>query len=285
MVAPVTTVCGSLSLHPVSLGAAMHRAGYAALGLDFVYLPFGVTDVRGAITGMRALGIRGLGISMPYKLEVMAWLDAIEPAAAAIGAVNTVVNDAGRLTGHNTDAWGAVRALEERLGALQGTRLLLLGAGGAARAVAHALRGAGVELAIANRDLEKARALAAATGAEALSWDAMPAALAARAVVVNATSMGMAEVDAASPIPASALRADLCVMDIVYKPVRTRLVEEAAARGATVVDGTRMLLFQAMRQFELYTGREAPRAAMERALLEQLGGPLSQPLGQPRAGA
>jgi shikimate dehydrogenase len=255
----------------------MHRAGYAALGLDFVYLPFGVTDVQGAITGMRALGIRGLGISMPYKLAVMPWLDAVEPAAAAIGAVNTVVNDAGRLTGHNTDAWGAVRALEERLGALQGARVLLLGAGGAARAVAHGVKAAGAVLSVSNRDLDKARALAGATGAETVAWDEMPAAIGTHAVVVNATSMGMADVDAGSPIPVGALRADLCVMDIVYKPVRTRLVEAAAERGATVIDGTRMLLFQAMRQFELYTGRDAPREAMERALLEQLGAPLGQP--------
>lgn len=264
------TVCGSLSLHPVSLGAAMHRAGYAALDLDFVYLPFGISDVGGAIAGMRALGIRGLGISMPFKLEVMPFLDAIEPAAAAIGAVNTVVNTTGHLAGHNTDAWGAVRALEERAGALPGKSVLVLGAGGAARAVAHGLVGAGARVTLANRDADKARALAVAAGADVVAWSDVPATVAARDVVVNATSMGMAEVAAESPLPESALRAGLCVMDIVYKPVRTRLVAAAEARGATVIDGTRMLLFQAMRQFELYTGRDAPRAAMEGALLAQL---------------
>src|ERR1700688_4199915 len=112
MSAPVT-LCGSLSLHPVSTGAAMHLAGYRALGLAFTYVPFKVTDLAGALTGMRALGIRGFGVSMPFKQDVVPLLDALDPLAARIGAVNTVVNDGGRLTGYNTDALGAVRALEE----------------------------------------------------------------------------------------------------------------------------------------------------------------------------
>src|SRR5262245_32187926 len=107
------TLCGSLSLHPVSLGAVMHAAGYQALDLPFVYVPFRVTDLTGALAGMRALGIRGLGVSMPYKQAVMPLLDALSPLAERIGAVNTIVNDDGRLTGHNTDCLGAVRALEE----------------------------------------------------------------------------------------------------------------------------------------------------------------------------
>src|SRR5688500_12661004 len=107
------TLCGSISLHPVSLGAAMHLAGYAALGLSYTYVPFGVTDLAGAIAAMRVLGIRGLGISMPYKQSVIELLDDLDPVAAKIGAVNTVVNDEGRLSGYNTDCVGALRALEE----------------------------------------------------------------------------------------------------------------------------------------------------------------------------
>lgn len=263
------TLCGSLSLHPVSLGAAMHLAGYRALGLAFTYVPFAVRDLAGAVAGMRALGIRGCGVSMPYKLEVMPLLDAIDDVAAKIGAVNTIVNDDGRLTGHNSDWIGAVRALEEAR-PLAGARALLLGAGGAARAVAFGLAERGARTTIANRDVAKAEALARETGATAASLDEV-----ARAgdydVVVNATSVGMAEIDPRSPVPEEALAAGQVVMDIVYKPIETALVAAARRRGAHAIHGGRMLLYQAARQFELYTGREAPLAAMDEALRAQIG--------------
>lgn len=247
----------------------MHLAGYRALGLDFTYVPFAVTDVEGAIRGMRALGIRGLGVSMPYKQAVIPWLDELDPIAARIGAVNTIVNDGGCLKGYNTDWIGAVRALEE-VRQLRGARVLLLGAGGAARAVAFGLAERGASVTVANRDIDKARALAAAIGGaavalgrEALSPD--------HDILVNATSLGMVEVDPRSPIPEEALREDLLVMDIVYKPMLTELVEAARRRGATAVHGGRMLLHQAAEQFRLYTGCEPPLDAMDTALRAQLG--------------
>ncbi len=267
---PRLTLCGSLSLHPVSLGAAMHLAGYRAIGLDFTYVPFGVTDLPDAIRGMRALGIRGLGISMPFKQAVLSLLDDVAPLAARLGAVNTVVNDGGRLTGHNTDCVGAVRALEE-VTSIAGKRVLLLGAGGAARAVAHGLADRGATICIANRDAEKARSLAAEVGGSAA-----PLAEAARAgsydVIVNATSVGMIEVAAESPVPEAAMRAGQVVMDIVYKPIETPLVMAARRRGAVTVHGGRMLLHQAAGQFELYTGRDAPLAEMDEALRAGLTG-------------
>ena len=235
----------------------MHLAGYRALGLAFTYVPFAVTDLEGAIRGMRALGVRGLGISMPYKQSVIPLLDALDPLAARIGAVNTVVNDAGRLTGHNTDCAGAIRAL----GPVAGSRVLLLGAGGAARAVAHGLVEAGADLAIANRDPAKAEALAAAAGGRAAPWSEVERA-GAYDVVVNATSVGMREVAAGSPVPETAIRAGQRVMDIVYKPIETALVLAARRRGAEAIDGSRMLLHQAAKQFELYTGEVAPIDAM-----------------------
>jgi shikimate dehydrogenase len=272
--APTTrlTLCGSLSLYPVSLGAAMHLAGYRALGLPFTYVPFRVEDLPGAITGMRALGIRGFGISMPYKQAIMPLLDALDPLAARIGAVNTVVNDEDRLTGYNTDCVGAVRALEE-VRPLAGARVLLLGAGGAAKAVAHGLADRGASVTIANRSLDKAEALASDVGGRARGLDE-----AARAgdyeVVVNATSLGMGEVGAGSPVPEEAIAAGSVVMDIVYKPIDTALCLAAQRRGARVIHGGRMLLYQAARQFELYTGvSEAPLAAMDAALREQIGAP------------
>jgi len=268
------TLCGSLSLHPVSLGAAMHLAGYRALDLPFTYVPFKVTDLAGAIAGMRALGIRGFGISMPYKQAVMPLVDVLDPLAEAIGAVNTVVNDEGRLTGHNTDAFGAVRALEEARGGagLAGERALLLGTGGAARAVAHGVAAAGADVVVAGRDRAKAEAIAASAGprARGAGWDEVAKA-GDYGLVVNATSVGMLEVDPKSPVPEEAIAEGQVVMDIVYKPIETELVRAARRRGARTVHGGRMLLWQAARQFELYTGREAPAQAMDDALREAIG--------------
>lgn len=260
------TVCGSLSKYPVSLGRTMHLAGYEALGLPFTYVPFACRDVEGALRGMRALSIRGMGVSMPFKLEVMPFLDAIDPLAARIGAVNTIVNDDGRLTGFNTDAAGAVAAVREQT-AIGGKRALVLGAGGAARAVAFGLADAGARVTIRNRTRDKAVKLAAivpnASADEVRAGDVD--------IVVNASSVGMSDVDPRSPLAASELRPGLVILDAVYKPLETELLRTARAAGAVAISGARMLLHQAMGQFRLYTGRDAPEAAMDRALKAAIG--------------
>jgi shikimate dehydrogenase len=257
-------LCGSLSRLAGPLGRSMHEAGYRALGLAFTYVPFAITDLPGAITGMRALGIRGFGVSQPYKRDVIALVDALEPTAARIGAVNTVVNTDGRLVGYNTDWLGAMRALEE-VRELRGARVLLVGAGGAGRAIAFGLHDRGAVVTIANRDRGRAGALAAETNASVAGLDE-----GARAgdydVVINATSVGQADTTAASPIETAGLHQGQLVMDIVTKPVRTPLLEAAKARGATTLHGGRMLLHQAASQFELYTGIPAPLEAMDAAL-------------------
>jgi shikimate dehydrogenase len=263
-------LCGSLSRLASPLGRTMHEAGYRALGLAFTYVPFEVRDVAGAIAGMRALGIRGLGVSQPFKQCVMPLLDDLDPVAERIGAVNTIVNDGERLVGHNTDWIGAVHALEESR-PLGGVRVLLLGAGGAARAIAFGLRERGANTTIANRDEAKGRDLASAAGARAAPF-AESALAGDYDVVVNATTLGQSDVDGASPIPERALREGQIVMDIVYKPVRTRLVDAARRRGAIAIHGGRMLLHQAAAQFQIYTGRAAPLEAMDRALRETIGG-------------
>lgn len=268
-----TTLCGSLSLHAVSLGQGLHMAGYRALGLNYFYVPFQLTpeQLPGALEGMRALGIRGFGVSMPFKLLVMERLDRLDPLAEKIGAVNTVVNDAGTLTGHNTDAWGACAALSEVL-ALSGARILVIGAGGAARAVVFGLADAGAVVSVCNRTEAKARELAARVGGSTRCVGGLEALadLGEYDAVVNASSQGMAETNPESPIPRGALRPGLVVMDIVYKPVHTALLTQAAEAGARGVHGGRMLLHQATRQFELYTGRSAPLEAMDAALRAQL---------------
>lgn len=266
----IPVLCGSLSRFPSPLGRVMHEAAYRALGLDYRYQPFEIHDVRAALDAMRALGIRGCGVSMPFKLAVLEHLDDVDPLAAQIGAVNTVVNQAGRLTGYNTDAWGARAAFEEER-PLEGARVLLLGAGGAARAVAFAFREAGARLTIVNRSATKARELARAVGAEHSSDLSLVGELGDYDAVVNASSVGMTDVDPSSPVPARALRSGLLVQDIVYKPTRTTLVRDALSAGCPVVHGGRMLLHQATRQFELYTGETAPRDVMDRELRRALG--------------
>jgi shikimate dehydrogenase len=272
MASPVI-LCGSISRLAGPLGRSLHEAGYRALGLAFTYVPFEVADLAGAITGMRALGIRGLGVSQPYKQQVMGLLDSIEPLAKRIGAVNTVVQTERMLVGHNTDWLGATRALEE-VRPLRGARVLLVGAGGAGRAIAFGLGDRGARTTIANRDRAKAAALAAETGAVGAGLDETARA-ADYDVIVNATPLGQrddaARTEPASPVPDEALRAGQVVMDIVYKPVRTHLIEAARSRGATAIHGGRMLLHQAAAQFELYTGRPAPLEAMEAALHAALG--------------
>jgi shikimate dehydrogenase len=270
-----TILCGSISLHPASLGAAMHGAAYRALGLDYAYVPFKVTDVAGALVGMRALGIRGFGVSMPHKLAVIPLLDALDPLARRIGAVNTIVNDDGALTGYNTDALGARRALEEHT-ALAGKRVTLVGAGGAARAIAFSLLDAGARVTLVNRSRERALALQKDLQA---SFDAAPTDVGsldeppARAdVLINASSGGMKDIVLDPRVTAFVEGASI-VMDIVYKPVETALIALARARGKVGIHGGRMLLHQARSQFELYTGHSPPFDVMDRALRTALGEP------------
>lgn len=254
----------------------MHRAGYAALGLEYTYVPFKVTDVPGALVGMRALGIRGLGVSMPYKLEVLPFLDELDGLAERIGAVNTVVNEQGRLKGYNTDAVGARRALEE-VRQLNGSRVTVLGAGGAARAVAFSLSEAGASVHIANRTESRAQELSVAIGrasGKTLTSSGTSTKPPAADILVNASSAGMEGVLLEPPVAGNDLASFLgsanLVMDIVYKPMETRLLTEAKRLGKTTIFGGRMLLHQAAAQFELYTGLPAPLSAMDHALHEAL---------------
>jgi shikimate dehydrogenase len=267
-VASPITLCGSLSLLASPLGRSMHEAGYRALGLPFTYVPFQVRDLGGAIQGMRSLGIRGFGVSQPFKQVVIPLLDALDPVAERIGAVNTIVASDGHLVGHNTDWIGAVRALEETR-ALSGARVLLLGAGGAARAIAFGLRERGALVTIANRTIGKAQTLAAEVAARAASW-AETERLGDYDVVVNATTLGQAGTNG-SGIADASIRSGQLVMDIVYKPLQTAFLLAAQARGAVAVHGGRMLLHQASAQFELYTGLPAPLEAMDSALRAAIG--------------
>jgi len=250
-----------------SLSPAMHNGAFAHLGMNRVYVPFPVKDVAAAMNGFRALNVKGVSVTIPHKQAVIDNLDEIDPVAEKIGAVNTLVINNGKIKGFNTDWLGANRALEQEL-SLSGKKVLLLGAGGSARAIGFGLLEAGAEVIIASRTQSSGEALAANLNCP---WQPLAEAggIAADALV-NATSVGMGAQVENSLIAAQALGNFQVVMDIVYAPLETRLLREARAAGCKTVDGLAMLLLQGVAQFELWTGAKAPVELMREKLLAGL---------------
>lgn len=250
-VTAATALCG-IVLHPSghTRSPRMHNAAYAALGIDAVYLAFDVPADRlgDALRGVRALGLRQLSVSIPHKVAVRDHLDAVDDVAGRIGAVNTVVSRGGRLVGSNTDWLGVVRALEAERD-LAGARAVVLGAGGTARAAVYGLCARGARVWVLNRTAARAEALAAELGAEGAGPLASLAEF-PHEVLVNATSVGLGE--DASPVDAAAISPGAVVLDAVYEPERTRLLRDAAARGARGVSGRWMLVHQAVAQLEAW---------------------------------
>lgn len=247
-----------------SLSPVMHNAALQAMGCNAVYLAFHSTDPAGALAGMRALGIGGLSVTIPHKVSVMAHLDDLDPLARRIGAVNTVVPREGRLVGYNTDCFGALAALKEKVDPA-GKQVALVGAGGAARAVGFGLCDTGARVTLFNRGAQRGRALAQALGVEWLPLETL--ARHRTDILINTTSVGMHPDTAATPVPAGCLRPGMVVMDIVYNPLETRLLREARCAGCEVIDGVAMFVHQGARQLALWTGRQPPVAVMRRAVL------------------
>ncbi|GGN14073.1 shikimate dehydrogenase [Halarchaeum nitratireducens] len=252
-----------------SLSPPMHEAAYAERGMDarYVTLEPDAADGAAAIDAADTLDLAGLNVTIPFKRDA---LDAVEPddLARRVGAVNTVDFSGPVPTGHNTDVAGVRRSFERFDVPLAGADAVLVGAGGAARAAAVALVEDGASVHVANRTVERAEALADDVGGTASGLDTLPDVLADADVLVNATSVGMAE--DVSPVPAAALHADLAVLDAVYSPLDTRLLREAAAAGATTIDGAWMLLYQGVAAFERWTGSDAPVDAMNDALRDRV---------------
>jgi len=253
-----------------SLSPPMHEAAYEATGIDARYVTFepAPDDVGAAVAGARALGIAGLNVTIPFKESVTAHVEP-DDLAGRIGAVNTIAfRDEEPPAGHNTDAAGVVRSFEREGLALDGRTAVVVGAGGAGRAAAVGLADAGAAVRVANRTVPRAEELAGIVGGSAHALDALPGILADADLLVNATSVGMEE--DATPVPAGALHDELAVLDAVYSPLETRLLADAANRGATTIDGGRMLVEQGAEAFEIWTGETAPIEEMERALYGRL---------------
>ena len=285
MISGKTRICGIIG-DPVehSMSPAMHNAAFARLVLDYCYVPFRVKpdNLAQAVAGIRALNIRGMNITIPHKVAIIPLLDKLDSLAQRIGAVNTIVNDSGVLSGYNTDAAGFLSALLAAGVEPKGKRVVILGAGGASRAITFALAERGAHLVILNRAQEMdwaidlARSLSQAFGREVtaleLNDNNLKKSLPSAAVLVNATSVGMSPNTSETLVPVGWLKPSLVVFDAVYNPIKTRLLADAEQAGATTISGLEMLVWQGASAFELWTQAKAPVALMKEEALRALTG-------------
>ena len=256
-----------------SMSPLMHNVALESLDFNGVYVPFPVEDVGTAVHGLQALDIAGVSVTIPHKETIIEFLDEIDPVAKKIGAVNTVAHlkrddGASYLKGFNTDWLGANRALETQI-SLKGKKVRLLGAGGSARAIGFGLLHVGAEVILCSRTESRGRLLAEELGCEWVSLSRMSEMKSD--IVINATSVGMAPNDEASLMDVEQLNGVLVVMDIVYAPLTTKLLENAQQAGCSTICGLEMLLYQGVEQFELWTGEKAPVELMRHKLYEVVG--------------
>jgi shikimate dehydrogenase len=280
-----TKICALIG-DPVehTMSPVMHNAAFEKLGLDYIYIPFRVKpeQLTQAVAGLRALNVRGFNVTIPHKVSITPLLDSLDPLAAKIGAVNAVVNNAGLLQGYNTDSEGFLRTLTGRGIEPQQKNIVILGAGGASRAISYILAMHNAHLTILNRKLELdwavdiarliQRELGKEVKVEELIPRALSAALAKADILVNATSVGMSPASDKSPVPARFLKRRLLVFDIVYNPIMTKLLKEAKLAGAEVIGGVEMLAWQGALAFEKWTGQSASVDLMLREAVKMLEG-------------
>ena len=265
---PVYGVIGNPIGH--SLSPLLHNTAFRLLNRDGLYLPFKVDgDAAEFVRAFAPLGIRGLSVTIPHKETVGAACTEIDPIAASIGAVNTLIlKPDGKWSAANTDAFAAAQALEQASGSLKGKRVLILGAGGAARAVAFGVRELGATVLVANRTRSRAEALARESGSQVIDLNDL--ATQNLDAIVNTTPLGMHPNTDASPLEKEQIPQGSIVFDTVYNPLRTRLLNNAAESGCKTVEGWVMFVGQGLRQFELWTGQSAPREQLEQVLLNAL---------------
>ncbi len=283
-ISPATQLCAVIG-NPVahSLSPALHNAAFNALGLDFVYVAFRVEDLKSALAGMRALqNFRGMSVTIPHKLEIIDYLDDVAEIDRFIGSVNTVINEDGRLCGIGTDGPGALKAIVDAGVNLVGKNILMLGAGGAARAIAFTLaRSAALDRLVLldlNESLLKSLAADLRKGvsvpveAESLDQGSIAKRVSAADIIINCTPVGMHPKENASLVPVELFREAQTVFDVVYTPLETRLLRDAAAKGCRVISGVEMFINQAVLQFERFTGVDAPVEVMRQVVMERLKG-------------
>ena len=260
-----TKLTGSIASKRSILGAIMHNAAYEYLGLDFIFTPYETEDTKNAVAGMRGLGIIGLACSMPHKQELLKYVDKVDPTAKKIGAINTLYNKNGIITGYNSDWIGAVEALK-KVTSIKNKKVSIIGAGGAARAIVYGLKKEKAKTKIYNRSQQKGKQLAEefecnfGGGIDDIhqNYD----------ILINATSVGFREDKCV--ITKDKIRKSSIIMDVCFIPLETKLLKIAKQSGCIVVPGYRMLIHQALFQFKLFTGKDAPFSVMEEALIGNL---------------
>jgi len=251
-----------------SLSPLMHNSAFSAVGHNGIYVAINVTDIGGAIQGLRALGFKGVSVTIPHKISVMDHLDEIDDMALKIGAVNTIINQNGKLCGFNSDHLGVVQALTE-VTSLKGKSVAIIGAGGAARAAGFGIASKAAKVTIVNRGTERGQSLAVELGTDFLPLAEFNGS--ETDILINTTPVGMAPHEQETPVKAAAFRSPMVVMDIVYNPIRTRLLQEAERAGCLTVNGVAMFVYQGVFQFELWTETSAPVAVMKQVVSEALG--------------
>jgi len=277
-----TQLCAVIG-NPIShsLSPAIHNAGYEALGLDFVYIACRVEDVKSALAGMRALeNFRGLSVTIPHKIEVMNHVDEINDVDRSIGSINTVVHEGNKLTGLGTDGPGALKAIGDAGVTVEGKNVLMLGAGGASRAIAFTLANkanpSGITLLDLNKeildgltsDLESSQNCGIKSAL--FDDDSLAESMEEADIIIHCTPVGMHPKVDDSLVPKDLMRSGQVFFDVVYTPLETRLLSDAKSKGLQTISGVEMFINQAVLQFEQFTGVDAPEEVMRKVVMENL---------------
>ena len=270
MVLNTDTVLFAVLGDPVShsLSPVMHNQGLSDIGYNGVHLAFRVKDIGKAVSGIKALDIKGVSITIPHKVSVIPFLDELDDAAEKIGAVNTIINRQGVLTGYNSDCLGAVKAISEKT-AIKDKDVVIIGAGGAARAIGFGIISEGGRVTVLNRTVDKGEKLARDLGSEFQHISNLNKTKCQ--ILINTTPVGMIPDTDAIPVKSDDLEKSMVVMDVIYNPLKTRLIKEAERIGCMTIDGVSMFVYQGAFQFELLTGKQAPVEVMKKAVLNALG--------------
>ncbi len=260
-----------------SLSPAMHNAAFKELGINAVYLAFETGDIKPALQAMKIFKIYGASITIPHKNEVLKYIDNADPLVKEIGALNTLLNDKGNITGYNTDGYGALQALLNNGIRIKNSKILILGNGGAAKAIAFTLLNEGAELAIAGRNMGKVSGLVNTLRKKnksvefSLIDDMNRSFVSNFDIIINTTSVGMSPDVNSMPISANLVQKKHTVFDIIYSPHITQLLETSREKGCKIIHGIEMLVNQGAKQFEIWTGQKAPLSVMEKAVKKYIG--------------
>ena len=268
---PETKVFGIIG-YPLfhSLSPAMHNRAFKKLGINAVYLYFPCKDVKGVVAGMKSLSIKGLSVTIPHKERICEYVDELDPIAKSIGAVNTLVNTEEKVIGYNTDAYGALRALKDRIADLREKEVLIIGAGGAARAIGFALKEEGAKISITNRTEKRGVALAEELNARFYPLSDIKGTF---DIIVQTTPLGMyPEPEKVPPVSDKIFDKKTLVMDIIYNPIETSFLKIAREKGCQTISGVEMFVYQGAKQFELWTGKKAPIPDMKETVISLLKG-------------